>query len=139
MLQIGDRIELGEGDVQLRYQTRSVTRARPTFSMPVQKDPVDDLVVDPKSREVRVKGNRLEPPLSRKEFDVLNVLAQRIGEACSKDDIAAVGWPERNAGDIGDQDIEQIIRRLRMRIEPDRFRPHYIITVRGYGYKLAQG
>ena len=96
-----------------------------------------NLVVDAGSREVWVRGNRLEPLLSRKEFDVLNALFQREGEACSKDEIAAAGWPER-AGDTGDQEIEQMIHRLRQRIEPDRSSPRHIITMRGYGYKFSQ-
>ena len=133
MLQIGDRIELTEGHVLLRFQTRGSTRNLPGAPT---LDPAN-LVVDPKSREVWVEGNRLEPLLSRKEFDVLNALFQREGEACSKDEIAAVGWPERDGGDIGDQEIEQTIHRLRLRIEPDRSNPRYILTVRGYGYKLS--
>ena len=103
--------------------------------------PVDeprDLVVDDKAREVWVYGEKLESPLSRKEFDVLNLLAHRRGQARSKDEIAAIGWPERDRGDVGDQEIEQSIRRLRLRIEPDASNPTFIVTVRGYGYKLAQ-
>ncbi len=70
---------------------------------------------------------------------MLDLLSQKRGEACSKDDIAVVGWPERNDGDVGDQEIEQSIRRLRLRIEPDPSQPRYIVTVRGFGYKLADG
>jgi DNA-binding response OmpR family regulator len=89
--------------------------------------------VDPRSREVWVRGSALDPPLSRKEFDVLNLLFQKRGEACSKDEIAVVGWPE---GDVGDQEIEQSIRRLRLRVETDPSQPQCIITIRGFGYKL---
>ena len=97
-----------------------------------------DLLVDSKTREVWVLGKKIETSLSRKEFDVLDLLNKRRGEACSKDEIAAVGWPERDTGDVGDQEIEQSIRRLRLRIEPDPSNPRFIITIRGYGYKLAQ-
>ena len=134
ILQGGDRIELAEAQVLLRFQARGTTLTLPSASAADD----GDLFVDPKSREVWVQGNRLESPLSRKEFDVLNLLFHRRGEACSKDEIAAIGWPERSGGDVGDQEIEQSIRRLRLRIEPDPSQPRYIITVRGYGYKLAQ-
>jgi DNA-binding response OmpR family regulator len=97
-----------------------------------------DLVVDTKSREVWVRGQKLESPLSRKEFDVIEFLAQKRGEVCSKDEIASAGWPEREAGDVGDQEIEQSIRRLRLRIEEDPSQPQHIVTVRGHGYKLAR-
>ena len=38
--------------------------------------------------------------------------------------------------DVGNQEIEQCIRRLRRRIEPDPSNPQYVITVRGYGFKM---
>ena len=133
ILRRGDRIELAEGQVLLRFQRRGTTVTLPAASA---KDD-GDLVVDTRSREVWVRGERLESPLSRKEFDVLDLLFQKRGEACSRNDIASVGWPERSPGDVGDQEIEQYIRRLRLRIEVDPSQPRYIITVRGYGYKLA--
>ena len=89
------------------------------------------------AREVWVRGEMLETPLSRKEFDVIEFIYHKRGEACNKDEIATVGWPERNGGDVGDQEIEQSIRRLRLRIEADPSQPEHIITVRGFGYKLA--
>ena len=134
LLEGGDRVELAEGQVVLRYQVRGVTLSQPSA---VAVDD-SDLVVDPRSREVWLKGELLVPPLSRKEFDVVNVLYQRRGEACSKDDIAAGGWPERAGGDVGDQEIEQTVRRIRLRIEPTPSEPRYVITVRGYGYKLSR-
>ena len=135
VLKRGDRIELAEGQVLLRFQTRGTTVTLPSAAAAHD----GDLVVDSKSREVWVRGDNLESPLSRKEFDVLNLLYQKRGEACSKDEIATAGWPERSLGDVGDQEIEQSIRRIRLRIEPDASQPQYVITVRGYGYKLADG
>ena len=109
-----------------------------TATLPAVSDiQADDLRVDARPREVWLQGAKLEPPLSRKEFDVLNLLFTRRGEACSKDLIANAGWPERPDGDVADQDIEQYIRRIRLRLEPDPSHPQYILTVRGYGYKLA--
>ena len=134
-LRSGDRIEFAEGQVVLRFLSRGSTVTL-TSAHAVEGG---GLVVDPKSREVWVKGKKLDSLLSRKEFDVLYLLSQKRGQACSKDDIAAVGWPERDRGDVGDQEIEQSIRRLRLRIEPDPSNPEFITTVRGYGYKLAQG
>ena len=134
ILRRGGRIELAEGQVLLRFQTRGTTVSFPAPS-PAHNG---DLVVDAKSREVWVRGDQLTSPLSRKEFDVLNLLYEKRGEACSKDEIATAGWPERTLGDVGDQEIEQSIRRIRLRIESDPSQPQYIIIVRGYGYKLAE-
>ena len=135
LLRSGDRIELARGQVILRFQEWGTTITLP----PIDQAASADLQVDDRRREVWIRGKKLEPPLSRKEFDVLNFLYQRRGEACSKDDIALRGWPERDGGDVGDQEIEQCIRRLRLRVEPDPSQPRHIVTIRGYGYKLSQG
>ena len=132
-LSFGDHIELGRGQVVLRFQRLGSTLTLP----PDGETPSEGLIVDGRSREVWVRGEKVEPSLSRKEFDVLTLLYIRRGEACGKDEIAARGWPERGMGDVADQDIEQYIRRLRLRIEPDPSRPRHIITVRGFGYRLS--
>lgn len=134
-LKNGDRIELAEGQIALKFLSRGTTV---TLSSVAADDGVE-LVLNQGSREVWVAGSKLEPPLSRKEFDVLGLLYRVRGQACSKDDIADAGWPEQDSGDVGDQEIEQSVRRLRLRIEPDASNPRFIITVRGFGYKLSQG
>ena len=132
LLHHGDRIELAIGHVVLRFQER-----RRTLTVPVPKESeAGDLVVDSDSREVWVSGDKIEPPLSLKEFDVLDLLYQRRGAACSRDVIAETGWPERGGGDVGDHEIDQCIRRIRLRIEPDPSQPKFVVTVRGYGYRL---
>ena len=98
------------------------------------------LTVDIQSREVLVDGQIVN--LSPKEYNVLEYLCRHRGQACSKDEIAVVGWPEYNGGigseaPVGDQDLEQLIRRLRRRIEKDPGNPRYIITMKGYGYRLS--
>jgi hypothetical protein len=132
-LNFGDRIDLGWGQVVLRFQRLGSTLTLP----PNGVSPPEGLVVDVRSRDVWVRGQKVEPPLSRKEFDVLALLYLRRGEACSKDEIAVRGWPVRRMGDVADQDIEQYVRRLRLRIEPHPSRPQHIITVRGFGYRLS--
>lgn len=131
-LQSGDRIELGRGQVILRFQRWDSTLTLPATGEMTTKS----LVVESRSREVWVRGQKLSPPLSRKEFDILSLLYLRRGEACSKDEIALQGWPERADGDVSDQDIEQYIHRLRLRLEPNPSRPRHIVTVRGFGYRL---
>ena len=57
LLEGGDRVELAEGQVVLRYQVRGVTLSQP--STPAIDD--SDLVVDPRSREVWLQGELLVP------------------------------------------------------------------------------
>jgi len=132
----GDEIELARGQVALRFQQWGSTVTLSSSSP--DRVHTRDVMVDIKSREVWVQGSKLEPPLTRKDFDILSLLYERNGEACSKDEIAARGWPERTGGDVADQDIEQYIRRLRLRIESDPSKPLHILTLRGYGYRFSQ-
>jgi len=95
-----------------------------------------ELVVDSGSRDVTVRGEKLAPPLSKKEFDVLELLYLRRGNAVSRDEIAKAGWPERSEADVTPEEIDQYIRRLRRRIEEDPSRPKLIVTLRGHGYRI---
>ena len=56
----------------------------------------------------------------------------------SKQEIAAVVWPEYHA-DVGDYQVESLIKRLREKLEPDPRNPVLILTVRGRGYKVIAG
>ena len=95
-----------------------------------------ELVVDSGSRDVTVRGEKLTPPLSKKEFDVLELLYLGRGNAVSRDEIAKAGWPERPDGDVTPEEIDQYIRRLRRRIEEAPSRPKLIVTLRGHGYRI---
>lgn len=129
----GDRIEFGVDQVVLKFQQWGTTVTLP----PINQSTGDGLLVDKHTRDVWIDGQKVDPPFSRKEFDILHLLFERRGEACSKNDIAIGGWPERARGDVGDQDIQQYIRHLRLRIEPDPSHPQYIVTVSGFGYRLV--
>ena len=95
-----------------------------------------ELVVDSGSRDVMVRGEKLTPPLSKKEFDVLELLYLGRGNAVSRDEIAKAGWPERPDGDVTSEEIDQYILRLRRRIEEDPSSPKLIVTLRGHGYRI---
>ncbi len=131
----GDRIELGKDQVIPRFQTWTTTITLPGTA---DRGTAQGITLDLRSRQVWVQGIQLEPSLSRKEFDVLELLSRRKGEAYKKDDIAAHAWPERSPGSISDQEIEQCIRRLRLRVEPDPSQPRYVLSAKGTSYKLAK-
>jgi DNA-binding response OmpR family regulator len=83
-----------------------------------------------------VRVNRRVVNLSPKEFALLMHLYHRRGKVCSKDDIGKAVWPEYQEG-IYDYQIENLVRRLRARLEPDPGNAQLLITVRGLGYKLV--
>jgi len=96
--------------------------------------PFPELEVDVAAGIVRV--NRRAVTLSPKEFALLAYLYGHRGQVCSKDDIGDVVWPEYHEG-VYDYQIENLVRRLRARIEPDPANPQLLLTARGMGYKLV--
>ena len=95
-----------------------------------------DLHIDIPAGVVRV--GREDVALSPKEFDLLVYLYERQGEVCSKDEIGTAVWPEYEEG-VYDYQVENLVRRLRTKLEPDPATPQRLLTVRGRGYKLWLG
>lgn len=91
------------------------------------------LRVESRAKEVYVLGKLLDPPLTVKEFQLLELLYSHKGQVISKDEIAKSVWDyevyDYNA-------IDALVYRLRQRIEVDPGNPRYLVTVRGFGYKL---
>lgn len=119
----GDNIKIG--DVNFIFHDPETT---------VRETPFPELEVDAASGSIRV--NRKEISLSAKEYLLLKYLHQHKGKVCSKDEISQAVWPEYETGNIFDYQIENLMRRLRTRVETDPSQPQLLLTVRGLGYKL---
>jgi hypothetical protein len=94
--------------------------------------------LDPDSGEVWVQGAQV-PTLTNLEYRLLLLLYGRLGKICSKYDVVEAVWGEDYIDEVDDARIEKLISRLRGKLEPDPNNPHYLLTVRGRGYKLVQG
>ncbi|GAC1363581.1 MAG: winged helix-turn-helix domain-containing protein [Herpetosiphon sp.] len=99
-------------------------------------EPDEELRVDSRAKEIWLRGKLLDPPLTAKEFQLLELLYKHKGEVISKEGIAEGVWDyevyDYNA-------IDALVYRLRHRIESDPSNPRYLVTVRGFGYKLLTG
>ena len=122
-LRDGDQISIG--GVILTYHDPDTT---------FRDDPFPELEVDRLAGVVRL--NRKVVTLSPKEFALLVYLHERGGEVCSKDEISQTVWPEYEEAAY-DYQIENLVRRLRTKIELDPNNPQLLLTVRGLGYKLV--
>lgn len=91
-----------------------------------------DLVLDPVGR--RVHRGEVEIELTARQFDVLEFLMRRAGQALSKAEVLAGVWEYDFDGDPNI--VEVYIRRLRLRID-EPFGRHAIETLRGAGYRLS--
>ena len=74
--------------------------------------------------------------LTRSEFQVLRLLAERPGQVFSRLEIMEELWQSEFSGDVRACDVH--ISNLRQKIERDPQEPELVLTVRGVGYKLAE-
>jgi DNA-binding response OmpR family regulator len=74
--------------------------------------------------------------LSFYEVELLKLLYERAGQPVSRDEILDRVWGV-SPSPIN-RTVDNFVAKLRKRIEPDRDRPRYILTVHGFGYKLVK-
>jgi DNA-binding response OmpR family regulator len=124
-MELHDKDRIMIGDVTLIFHDPDIT---------YRDTPFPELEVNVAAGVVRVDRRVVE--LSAKEFALLVYLYERHDEVCSKDDIGNAVWPEYQEG-VYDYQIENLVSRLRSKLEPDPTDPQLLVTVRGLGYKLV--
>lgn len=74
--------------------------------------------------------------LTAKEQLLFDTFKAHPNEVCDKDDLIRAVWPEDAVYEEGvrDSSLAQLVRRLRLKIEPDPADPRFIHTVPGRGY-----
>jgi DNA-binding response OmpR family regulator len=93
---------------------------------------VGDLVMDVPGRRASFAGEELD--LSPKEFDLLRVLAERLGEVITKRELLAEVWREPYGG--SEHTIDVHLSWLRKKLGESAQEPRYLQTVHGVGVKL---
>jgi two-component system KDP operon response regulator KdpE len=92
------------------------------------------LSIDAVDHVARLDGSDLK--LTRKEFDLLWLLASHAGRLVTQDMILKTIWGPAHAGDS--QYLRVYIRQLRAKLGDDAADPRWIFTEPGVGYRLAE-
>jgi predicted component of type VI protein secretion system len=130
-LEDGDRIQIAPG-LDLIFVDSEATAPLPDRVAP-------NLSLDRAERRVMVRGQELVPPLSTAQHDFLALLAEEPGRVYSRGEVIAAVWPDADPEGVSDDAIDALVRRLRHRLaeaDPDH---EYVVTVRGYGFRLDLG
>ena len=106
----------------LRRELRHKTAAKLSFS--------GDFVIDYSERCVYFKNNVVS--LAKKEFDIVELLSQNVGQIFDKERIYESIWGYDSEGDSAV--VAEHIRRVRAKFAAAGIRP-YIETIWGVGYK----
>ncbi|GAA2934362.1 response regulator transcription factor [Streptomyces thioluteus] len=104
-------------------------RARPSAGSPESELRLGSLTIELSTRRVSVDG--LVVPLTRKEFDLLALLARRPGVVFRREQIISEVW--RTSWEGTGRTLEVHIASLRAKLRM----PALIETVRGVGYKIV--
>lgn len=95
---------------------------------------VGEIEIHPEKYEVFVREEPID--LTPKEFDLLLYLARRQGRILSREQLLNAIWNYDFAGETRIVDVH--ISHLREKVETNTKKPEYIITARGFGYKLEE-
>ncbi len=122
------------GEVVARVQAifRRIEMARRPASPCLEKICVQDLVIDPLTRQVSRGEHSIT--LTPKEFDLLYFLASHPREVLSQQQLLDQVWGYTYAGETSTVTVH--IRHLREKLEADPAHPRWIETVWGVGYRF---
>jgi len=96
---------------------------------------VAEIHIDFKRYEARKEGKTIN--MSRKEFGVLRLLAARIGEVVTRDELLDEVWGYDQYPTT--RTVDNHIALLRSKLEDDPAKPQHLLTVHGVGYRLVLG
>ena len=114
--------------LELAQQIRAILRRAPSrvlrFGM---------LEIDTGGREVRVGQQAIE--LSRREFDLIAFLASSPGQAFTRRELLDGVWHSSGEWQTPST-VTEHVRRIRLKLQTRPDVPHWLITVRGTGYRF---
>jgi two-component system alkaline phosphatase synthesis response regulator PhoP len=115
---------------ELVARVRAVLRRTDASPEPAK---AGDIVIDPNSREVTVRGEKV--PCTAAEFRLLDALVRSPGRVLTREELMQRAFGDSYEG--LDRTIDVHIKNLRRKIEEDRANPSRIVTVFGVGYKFV--
>jgi DNA-binding response OmpR family regulator len=99
---------------------------------------VGDLVVDVDRCEVQRGG--MVVPLTAAEFRIVEYMARNGGRVLKPHEILNAVTDDYRYLPREAQDVFKVyVRRIRRKLEPNEQEPRYLVTVRGFGYRLEGG
>jgi hypothetical protein len=95
-----------------------------------------DLRLEQDSRRVWIGEREIIPPLSPAQYQLLALLFEDTGRVYSREQVVERVWGEEEREGVTEQAIDALVRRLRERLAEVAPDGQYVVTVRGYGFRL---
>lgn len=116
---------------ELTARIRAVLR-RPPATVNDELISFGTLAIDLTRRTVVNAGRAID--LSRKEFDLLALLATHLGQVVTREVCLDTLWWGLELADS--RTLDTHVKRLRQKLEDDPATPRHLITIRGVGFRL---
>lgn len=98
----------------------------------------EKITYDQNSKEIKKGTNIISDLLSPQEYRLLKFLIENEGKIIQREEIISAVWPEAQLADgISDEAIDQMVFRLRKKIEEEPNSPKHIQTVKGRGLRFV--
>jgi len=121
------------GDHILARINAVLRRSRTTATAQPHVITVGELTINPRQRKAVLGGQQLQ--LTRREFDVLAYLAERVGQVISRRELMNEVWNQARIGE--EQTIDVHISWLRRKLGETAAQPRFLHTVRGVGVMMV--
>jgi len=120
------------GLAELLARVRATLRARVVEENEPSEISSGELSVDLAHRKVRVGGQVIK--LTKKEFDILRILARNMGRVVTHNDLMTQIWGPGHVDDIAY--LRSYVRMLRKKLDDNPASPRFIENEPGIGYRL---
>lgn len=108
------------------------------ISNSIRKGEEEKIIYDENTNSIRKGKAILSDTLTSSEFRLLRYLLQNQERVIERDEIISIVWQGvKSTAGITDQAVDQLIFRLRRKIEEDPYQPQYLQTVKGRGFKFT--
>jgi DNA-binding response OmpR family regulator len=118
---------------ELVERVRAILRRVRPEGRPVELLSYDGLILDPVRHKVTLRGRQVA--LTAIEFKLLHALMRAQGRVMSREELLDQFYQHGEA--VIDRVVDVHVGKLRQKLGDDPNQPHFILTVRGFGYKFA--
>lgn len=96
----------------------------------------DGVYLDGKSEQVFIDGREITTALTQSEYRLLEYLCNTDGRVVKREELLSKFRDSKGLTNFSDEALDQLVVRLRGKIEADRHNPRRLLTLRGRGFQF---
>lgn len=125
-------------EIELTKNNRLLIPLFESYIESLPKDSMEKIIYNKDRNEIFKGETQITDSLSSSEFKLLRFLIENEDRICEKEEIINAVWKDSKTQEgVTDQALDQIVYRLRRKIEEDPNNPVHIQTIKGRGLKFS--